>query len=56
MAKVNWSGMEDGTPSSKPERNPQDQMGPGGSKPSWKGLPDGTPSSTPETDPMKAGK
>lgn len=46
--KLDWAGACDGTPSSKPNKDPRDYDEP--SKPkggAWRGMEDGTPSSKP---------
>ena len=51
-SKLDWHGMDDGTPASKPA-DPNDQpFDSGKNSIDWKGLPDGTPSSSPK-DPDK---
>jgi hypothetical protein len=50
--KIGWEGLSDGTPSSDPHKDPNDQkdVTP---KMDWRGQDSDTPSSNPSTDPTK---
>lgn len=53
--KIDWRGLGDGTPSSKPTTDARDgHETPMAKGNDWKGMEDGTPASKPNTDAGKA--